>query len=136
MALRHRRSPALHGGFLLMSGLPLWFAVGTRLPFITDNVSVVGMLDTFFRTVDVTMLVMLACAAFAWWRQPAQPLPFQLAMLMTALQCAGSMSRRSSLAGKQSQRYPRPPPLHWSVSSVSDWGTIEAPPPTCPHGDL
>lgn len=88
LALRYRRSPALHGGFLLMSVLPLWFAVGTRLPIITDNVPATGLLDSFSRTVDVTMLIMLACAALAWWRQLRQPLPFQISMLATMLQWA------------------------------------------------
>jgi len=87
-ALVHRRNPALHGGYLLATPLPLIMAVVTRLPLglVPKGTRLPAAFDPYF---DLSMIVMLACAAGLWRWQPRHPAPFIAVGVATVLEWAG-----------------------------------------------
>ena len=87
-ALAHRRSPALHGGYLLATPLPLIMAVVTRLP-LGLVAKGTPLPDAFQPGFDLSMVVILACIAALWRWQPNRPAPFITIGAATVLEWIG-----------------------------------------------
>jgi hypothetical protein len=87
-ALVHRRTPALHGGYLLATPLPLIMAVVTRLPLglVDERATLPGAFHPGF---NVAMVVTLLCVAALWRWQPSHPAPFITIGVATVLEWAG-----------------------------------------------
>jgi hypothetical protein len=87
-ALVHRRNPALHGGYLLATPLPLIMAVVTRLPLplVADTTPLPAAFHPAF---NLAMVLTLACVAGLWWWQPKQPAPFITIGLATVFEWVG-----------------------------------------------
>jgi hypothetical protein len=87
-ALAHRRNPALHGGYLLATPLPLIMAVVTRLPLglVADGTPLPAAFHPGF---DLSMVITLACVAALWWWQPRRPAPFITIGVATVLEWIG-----------------------------------------------
>jgi hypothetical protein len=87
-AVAHRRNPALHGGYLLATPLPLIMAVVTRLPLglVAEGTPLPAAFHPGF---NLAMVVTLACAAALWWWQPTRPAPFMTIGLATVMGWAG-----------------------------------------------
>jgi len=87
-ALAHRRNPALHGGYLLATPLPLIMAVVTRLPL---GLAAEGtpLPAAFHPGFDLSMVITLACVAALWWWQPRRPAPFITIGVATVLEWIG-----------------------------------------------
>jgi hypothetical protein len=88
-ALVNRRHPALHGGWLLITPLPLVMAVVTRLPIDPPGGPDLPLRPSFDFVFNIAMVVMLLCAAALWRWQPRKPAPFIAAIAMTLLEWAG-----------------------------------------------
>lgn len=87
-ALVHRRNPALHGGYLLATPLPLIMAVVTRLPLglVAEGTPLPAAFHPGF---NLAMVLTLACVAGLWWWQPNRPAPFITIGVATVLDWAG-----------------------------------------------
>ena len=87
-ALVHRRNPALHGGYLLATPLPLIMAVVTRLPLglVARGTPLPAAFHPGF---NLSIVVTLLCVAALWRWQPSQPAPFITIGVATVLEWAG-----------------------------------------------
>jgi len=87
-ALANRRNPALHGGYLLATPLPLIMAVVTRLPLglVTQGTPLPAAFHPGF---NLAMVITLICVAALWRWQPSSPAPFITIAVATLLEWAG-----------------------------------------------
>ena len=120
-ALVNRRNPALHGGYLLATPLPLIMAVVTRLP-LHLVASGTPLPARFHPGFNLAIVVMLLCAVALWRWQPRHPAPFVTIGIATLLEWAGYISPPQCRAGRrwawQSPRRPH----GWSARLASGWG--------------
>jgi hypothetical protein len=87
-ALANRRNPALHGGYLLATVLPLIMAVVTRLPL--PLVSATTPLPAAFHPgFNLSMVITLVSVVALWRWQPRQPAPFIVIGVATVMEWAG-----------------------------------------------
>ena len=107
-ALVHRRNPALHGGYLLATPLPLIMAVVTRLPLplVATGTLLPAAFHPFF---NLAMVVTLMCAVALWRWQPRHPAPFITIGVATLLEWVGSCRPRCQAGRRWAWQLPRRP---------------------------
>ena len=84
----HRRNPALHGGYLLATPLPLIMAVVTRLPLPLVATGT-PLPAAFHPAFNLSIVVMLLCMVVLWRWQPRHPAPFVTIGVATLLEWGG-----------------------------------------------
>lgn len=87
-ALIHRRNPALHGGWLLVTALLLIEAAFTRIFGPLFMQLGLDFLSAFALAFDVAIVTAMVVAAALWRWQPRHPAPFVTALAVVAFQGA------------------------------------------------
>ena len=120
-ALAHRRNPALHGGYLLATPLPLIMAVVTRLPLglVAKGTPLPAAFQPAF---DLSMVIILACVSPCGGGSRAVRHPSSPSAWRPCSSGSDTISRPRFPAGRLSA-WPSPPrPPGWWAAWASPWG--------------